>query len=62
MRPLRAVDACKRVEGDPRLLGATWVESQGGFNFALYSRYAASVTLSGLVKDDPGGFISFRRH
>jgi len=54
MRSLGAVDESERMEGDPWPLGATWVESEQGFNFALFSRYATSVTLSGLVKDDPG--------
>ena len=53
MRSLRAVDEFERVEGDPWPLGATWVESQQGFNFALFSRYASSITLLLYSRDDP---------
>ncbi len=53
MPSLPAVDRCKLLEGDPWPLGATWVESQRGFNFALYSRYARSVTLLLYTEHDP---------
>lgn len=53
MLSLPAVDRCERVEGDQWPLGATWVESQRGFNFALYSRYARSVTLLLYSEHDP---------
>jgi isoamylase len=53
MRSWGAVDEYGRVEGDPWPLGATWVESQRAFNFALFSRYATSVTLLLYVEHDP---------
>jgi len=34
-----------RAEGSPQPLGATWLENEQCFNFALYSRHASSVTL-----------------
>jgi isoamylase len=53
MDSLRAVDEFEQVEGNPWPLGATWVEAQRGFNFALFSRYATSVTLLLYTRDDP---------
>lgn len=53
MGPLRAVDEWQRVEGSPWPLGATWAESQKAYNFALYSRYAGSVTLLLYTENDP---------
>lgn len=32
-------------EGSPSPLGVTWVEDEAAYNFALYSKYATSVTL-----------------
>jgi isoamylase len=45
MRSSPSADGWERVEGAPWPLGATWVESQRGFNFALFSRHATRVTL-----------------
>ncbi|MGB8021628.1 MAG: isoamylase [Candidatus Nanopelagicales bacterium] len=42
---LRTVDEWERVEGASSPLGATWVESEQAWNFALYSRTASTVTL-----------------
>ena len=53
MLSCQVVDGHGRVEGDPWPLGATWVESQRGFNFALYSRHASSVTLLLYTEHDP---------
>ncbi len=53
MEPLRTVDDWEKVEGTPWPLGATWMESQGAYNFALYSRYAASVTLLLYAEHEP---------
>jgi len=53
MRSLPTVDGYGRDEGDPWPLGATWDESQRGFNFALYSRHARSVTLLLYSEHDP---------
>ena len=39
-------------EGAPAPLGATWVESEQAWNFALYSRAASSVTLLIYGADD----------
>ncbi len=47
------LDECDRFEGDPWPLGATWDESQRGFNFSLFSRYATSVTLLLYTENDP---------
>ena len=49
----QVVDGHGRAEGDPWPLGATWVESQRGFNLALYSRHASSVTLLLYTENDP---------
>src|SRR5271157_2063247 len=53
MRSLPTVDGYGRDEGDPWPLGATWDESQRGFNFAVYSRHARSVTLLLYSEHDP---------
>ena len=53
MSSLPSGDGYVRDEGSPWPLGATWVESQGGFNFALYSRNATSVTLLLYRERDP---------
>jgi isoamylase len=34
-----------RIQGSPQPLGATWLEEERSYNFALYSRHATSVTL-----------------
>ncbi|MDQ3707085.1 MAG: isoamylase [Chloroflexota bacterium] len=33
------------IAGSPGPLGVTWIEEESAFNFALYSRYASTVTL-----------------
>ena len=43
---LKSVEVWERVEGSPSSLGATWVESEQAWNFALFSRHATGVTLS----------------
>ena len=35
----------ERKEGSANLLGATWVAEEHAYNFAIYSKYASSVTL-----------------
>jgi glycogen operon protein len=49
---LRTIEAWEREEGAPAPLGATWVESEQAWNFALYSLAATSVTLLVYVADD----------
>ena len=34
-----------QIEGSPQPLGATWLQSEQSYNFALYSRHASNVTL-----------------
>ncbi|HLF77408.1 MAG TPA: isoamylase [Dehalococcoidia bacterium] len=41
------------VEGAPAPLGASWVEEEQAFNFALYSRHATAVTLLCYTDADP---------
>jgi len=41
-----------QVEGSPQPLGATWLESEKSYNFALYSRHATGVTLLLYRADD----------
>jgi glycogen operon protein len=41
----RTVELWERAEGAPTPFGATWVESEQAWNFALYSRHASGVTL-----------------
>jgi glycogen operon protein len=51
------------TEGNPFPLGASWVDSSGSFNFALYSRDATAVTLLLYGADDfvaPIAEIEFR--
>jgi pullulanase/glycogen debranching enzyme len=43
---LKSVEEWERVEGSPSPLGATWVESEQAWNFALFSRHATGVTRS----------------
>lgn len=40
------------TEGAPFPLGATWIEEEQAFNFALYSKHAESVTLLFYGRDD----------
>jgi glycogen operon protein len=40
------------VEGTPIPLGATWIEEEQAYNFALYSKHAESVTLLFYSRDD----------
>ncbi|NLI81765.1 MAG: glycogen-debranching protein [Deltaproteobacteria bacterium] len=49
----RIVDEWEKEEGAPWPLGATWVESQGAYNFALFSRHATNVTLLLYREEDP---------
>jgi glycogen operon protein len=42
---LQTVESWERVEGSPTLVGATWLESEQSWNFALFSRHATGVTL-----------------
>ena len=53
MGPVQIADEWQRVEGSPWPLGATWLESQKAYNFALYSRYAGSVTLLLYTEHEP---------
>ena len=43
----------ERFEGAPWPLGATWMESERAYNFALYSRNAESVALLLYTENDP---------
>jgi glycogen operon protein len=49
---LRTVEAWERAEGVPVPLGATWIEDEQAYNFALYSRHATGVTLLLYAEDD----------
>jgi len=40
------------IEGSPLPLGATWIEDEQAFNFALYAQHAESVTLLLYSPDD----------
>jgi hypothetical protein len=42
---MTAASRWARAEGLPFPLGATWIEEQRAYNFALYSKHAQSVTL-----------------
>lgn len=42
---LRSVENWERTEGSPMPIGATWVETEKAWNFALFSRHATGVTL-----------------
>jgi len=53
MEQPRATDEWARAEGRPWPLGATWVESERAYNFALFSRHATSVTLLLYSERDP---------
>jgi glycogen operon protein len=50
--PQRSVEPWERAEGSPATLGATWVESEQAWNFALFSRHATRVTLLLYREDD----------
>jgi isoamylase len=50
---LRSVEVWERAEGSPAPLGATWVESEQAWNFALFSRHATSVSLLLYGEQDP---------
>jgi isoamylase len=41
-----------QVEGSPQPLGATWLQTEQCFNFALFARHATSVTLLLFTADD----------
>ena len=45
--------AWDRIAGAPSPLGATWIDSQRAYNFALYSRNATGVTLLCYAATDP---------
>jgi len=53
MEKQHAADEWARVEGGPWPLGATWVESDRAYNFALFSRHATRVTLLLYSERDP---------
>jgi glycogen operon protein len=40
------------VEGAPNPLGATWVETEQTYNFAIYSKHATGVVLLLYSADD----------
>ena len=42
---LRSVESWERAEGSPSPLGATWIESEQAWNFALFSRHASGLSL-----------------
>ena len=50
---LRTIEDWELIEGAPAPLGATWVESQQAYNFALYSRSATGVLLLLYTEADP---------
>jgi isoamylase len=50
---LRTVESWERAEGNATPLGATWVESERAWNFAIYSRSANALKLLLYSKDDP---------
>ena len=45
LRSVASFDEWDRREGTPGPMGVTWIESLRAWNFALYSRRAAGVTL-----------------
>lgn len=49
---LRTVEAWERSEGAPVPLGATWLQAEQAYNFALFSRHATDVTLLLYAEDD----------
>ena len=50
--PPRTGSRWAELEGSPLPLGATWIEDEQAFNFALYSEHAESVTLLLYSADD----------
>jgi isoamylase len=54
---MKGVGPWQRGEGNPSPLGATWIESEQAWNFALFSRHASSVTLL-LYGDDVANPVS----
>jgi glycogen operon protein len=44
-RQLRSLEDWERTEGRPSPFGATWIDSEQAWNFALFSRHASGVTL-----------------
>ncbi|MCB1702092.1 MAG: glycogen-debranching protein [Halioglobus sp.] len=42
---LSSIETWERIEGSPSPLGATWVETEQAWNFALFSRHATGATL-----------------
>jgi len=61
MRHFLGTDAWERLEGSPWPLGATWVEAERAYNFALYSRNARSISLLLYKENNPaepvGSFV-----
>jgi glycogen operon protein len=53
MEQRHATDEWAKAEGGPWPLGATWVESEKAYNFALFSRHATRVTLLLYSERDP---------
>ncbi|NNJ12515.1 glycogen-debranching protein [Chloroflexales bacterium ZM16-3] len=49
---LHTVEDWELEEGSPSPMGVTWVDTLKGYNFALYSRHATSVTLLFYREDD----------
>ena len=49
---LTSVERWERTEGSPSPLGATWVESEQAWNFAVFSRHASGMTLLLYSGDD----------
>jgi glycogen operon protein len=49
---LRTVEDWERTEGSPSPLGATWIESEQAWNFALFSRHASGMKLLLFAEDD----------
>ncbi len=46
------MDSWHSAEGSSSHLGVTWIEEEQAFNFALYSKHAAEVTLLLYSKSD----------
>jgi glycogen operon protein len=49
---LRTVESWERAEGSPTPFGATWIESEQGWNFALFSRHATGLRLLLYAEND----------
>ena len=52
-RDLHTIEGWERVEGCSSPLGATWVESEAAWNFAVFSRHATAMTLLLYGREDP---------